>query len=144
MPSRKRQALLTTISALTLLVVFALGTATAAPQNEPQMNQIVIEDATCKIDGKKSSTTYTFVINGMAKTGILIDSTDKNIVITSYTVTYYDDKGNELGTDEFDSGTKINSRDNILSCTGQVTTDLEGIGDDVTAVYEFQGFLVPG
>jgi hypothetical protein len=108
------------------------------------MNQIVIEDAKCKIDGKKSSTSYTFVINGMAKVGLLIDSTDKNIVITSYTVTYYDAEGDLLGTDEFDSGTKINSRDDILSCSGQVTTDLEGIGDDVTAVYDFQGFLAPG
>ena len=143
MSSRKRQALLTIISALTLLFVLALGTATAAPQTEPQMNQIVIEDATCTTDGQ-SFTSYTFVINGMAKTGLLIDSTDKNIVITSYTVTYYDAEGNELGTDEFDSGTKINSRDDILSCSGQVTTDLEGVGDDVTAVYEFQGFLVPG
>ena len=144
MSSRKWQALLTTISALTLLVVFALGTATAAPPTEPRMNQIVIEDAKCKIDGKKSSTSYTFVINGMAKVGLLIDSTDKNIVITSYTVTYYDAEGTLLGTDEFDSGTKINSRDDILSCSGQVTTDLEGIGDDVTAVYDFQGFLAPG
>ena len=138
MSSRKWQALLTTISALTLLVVFALGTATAAPQTEPQMNQIEI-DATCTTDGQ-SFTDYTFVINGMAKTGLLIDSTDKNIVITSYTVTYYAE-GSEIGTDEFNSGAK---RDDILSCSGQVTTDLEGIGDDVTAVYEFEGFLAPG
>jgi uncharacterized protein YcfL len=134
---------LTTISTLTLLFVFALGTATAAPPTEPQKNQIVIEDATCTTDGQ-SSTSYTFVINGMAKTGLLVDSTDKNIVITSYTVTYYDAEGNELGTDEFASGTKINSRDDILSCSGQVTTDLEGVGDDVTAIYDFQGFLAPG
>jgi hypothetical protein len=125
---------LTTISALTLLVVLGLGTATAAPQK----NQIVIEDAKCKIDGQ-STASYTFVINGMAKTGLLIDSTDKNIVITSYTVTYYAE-GSEIGTDEFNSGAK---RDDILSCSGQVTTDLEGIGDDVTAIYDFQGFLVP-
>ena len=138
MSSRKWQALLTTISALTLLVVFALGTATAAPQTEPQMNQIEI-DATCTTDGQ-SFTDYTFVINGMAKTGLLVDSTDKNIVITSYTVTYYVE-GSEIGTDEFNSGAK---RDDILSCSGQVTTDLEGIGDDVTAVYDFQGFLAPG
>ena len=143
MSSRKRQALLTTISALTLLFVLALGTATAAPQTEPQKNQIVIEDATCTTDGQ-SFTDYTFVINGMAKTGLLVDSTDKTIVFTSYTVTYYDKDGNLLGTDEFDSGTKTNSRDDILSCSGQVTTDLEGIGDDVTAVYDFRGFLAPG
>ena len=142
MSSRKRQALLTTISTLTLLFVLALGTATAAPQTEPQMNQIEI-DATCTTDGQ-SFTDYTFVINGMAKTGLLVDSTDKTIVFTSYKVTYHDKDGNLLGTDEFDSGTKTNSRDDILSCSGQVTTDLEGIGDDVTAVYEFEGFLAPG
>jgi len=102
------------------------------------MNQIEI-DAKCTTDGQ-SFTDYTFVINGMAKTGLLIDSTDKNIVITSYTVTYYAE-GSEIGTDEFNSGAK---RDDILSCSGQVTTDLEGIGDDVTAVYEFEGFLAPG
>ena len=139
MSSRKRQALSTSVSALILLVVFALGTATA----EPQKNQIKIEDATCTTEGQ-GSTSYTFVINGMAKAGLLIDSTDKTIVITSYTLTYYDNQGNLLGTDDFDSGTKINSRDDILSCSGQVTTDLEGIGDDVTVVYDFQGFLAPG
>jgi hypothetical protein len=134
--------LLATISTLTLLIVLGLGTATAAPPTEPptepQMNQIEI-DAKCTTDGQ-SFTDYTFVINGMAKTGLLIDSTDKNIVITSYTVTYYAE-GSEIGTDEFNSGAK---RDDILSCSGQVTTDLEGIGDDVTAVYEFEGFLAPG
>jgi hypothetical protein len=135
---RKRQALLTTISTLTLLVVFALGTATAAPPTEPRMNQIEI-DAKCTTDGQ-SFTDYTFVINGMAKTGLLIDSTDKNIVFTSYTVTYYAE-GSEIGTDEFNSGAK---RDDILSCSGEVTTDLEGIGDNVTAVFESQGFLAPG
>ena len=81
----------------------------------------------------------------MAKTGRLIESADKNIKITSYTVNYYDDQGNLLGTDEFRSGNKQKPRDDILSCRGQVTADFrEGIGDDVTAVYDFQGFLVPG
>jgi uncharacterized protein YcfL len=135
--------LLSTISTLTLLVVFALGTATAEPKTELQKNQILFEDATCTTDGQ-GPTSYTFVINGMSKTGHLVDSTDKIIKITSYTVTYYDAEGKELGTDEFGSGTKINPRDDILSCIGQVTTDLEGIGDDVTAVYDFQGFLAPG
>jgi pyruvate dehydrogenase complex dehydrogenase (E1) component len=141
--SRERQALLASISALTLLVGFALGTATAEPKTELQKNQILFEDATCTTDGQ-GPTSYTFVINGMAKTGHLVDSTDKTIKITSYTVTYYDAEGNELGTDAFGSGTKKNPRDDILSCSGQVTTDLEGIGDDVTAVYDFRAFLAPG
>jgi hypothetical protein len=134
MSRRKWQALLTTVLPPILLVVFALGTATA----EPKKNQIVIEDATCTTDDGQSST-YTFVINGMAKTGLLTDSTG-NIVVTSYTVSYYDEQGNLLDTDTYDTGTKLNSQDDILSCTGQVDTTLQGLGD-VTAVYEFKGFL---
>ena len=94
-----------------VLLTSGVGTATAAPKTEPQKNQILIEDATCTTDDQ----TYTFVINGMAKTAQLIDSTDKNIKIASYTVNYYDDQGNLLGTDEFDSGNKKKPRDDLLS-----------------------------
>src|SRR5829696_8378882 len=139
MSRRKWQALLTTVLTLILLIVGALGTATAAPKTEPKMNQIVVP-ATCTTKDGQSFTTK-FVINGMAKTGLLTDSTG-NIVITSYTVSYYDDKDNLLDTDTFDTGTKLNSQDDILSCTGEVDTTLQGLGD-VTAVYEFQGFLTP-
>src|SRR5215203_2126026 len=132
MSRRKWQALLTTVLTLILLIVGALGTATAAPK----MNQIVVP-ATCTTDDGQS-TTYTFVINGMSKTGLLTDSTG-NIVVTSYTVSYYDDQHNLLDTDTFDAGTQLNSQDDIVSCTGQVTTDLEGIGDNVTAFYVFKG-----
>jgi hypothetical protein len=135
MSRRKWQALLTSVLTLILLIVGALGTATA----EPKKNQIVVPASCTTEDGQ--STTYTFVINGMAKTGLLTDSTG-NIVVTSYTVNYYDDQGNLLDTDTFNSGTKLNSQDDILSCSGQVDTTLEGLGD-VTAVYEFKGFLTP-
>ena len=135
MSRRKWQALLTSVLTLILLIVGALGTATA----EPKKNQIVVPASCTTEDGQ--STTYTFVINGMAKTGLLTDSTG-NIVVTSYTVNYYDDQGNLLDTDKFNSGTKLNSQDDILSCSGQVDTTLEGLGD-VTAVYEFKGFLTP-
>jgi hypothetical protein len=135
MASRKQQALLSTVLSLILLIVGALGTATA----EPHKNQIVVP-AKCKTeDGQRFTTT--FVINGMAKTGLLTDSSG-NIVITSYTVSYYDDKHNLLGTDTFDSGTQLNSQDDIVSCSGQVDTTLQGLGD-VRAVYEFKGFLTP-
>jgi hypothetical protein len=126
------QALLTTILTLILLIVGALGTATA----EPQKNQIVVP-ASCTTDGQS----YTFVINGMAKTGHLTDS-NGNFVFTSYTVNYYDDQGNLLDTDKYSAGTKLNSQDDILSCRGQVDTTVQGLGD-VTAVYEFKGFLTP-
>ena len=142
MTRRKRRVLLTTVLTLLtaililiFLIVGALGTATA----EPEKNQIVVP-AKCKTeDGQRFTTT--FVINGMAKTGLLTDSTG-NIVITSYTVSYYDDKGKLLDTDTFNSGTKLNSRDDIVSCSGEVETTLQGLGD-VTAVYEFKGFLTP-
>ena len=135
MASRKWQALLTTVLTFILLIVGALGTAIA----EPKKNQIVVP-AKCKTeDGQRFTTT--FVINGMAKTGLLTDSTG-NIVVTSYTISYYDDQGNLLDTDTFNSGTQLNSRDDIVSCSGQVDTTLQGLGD-VTAVYEFQGFLTP-
>ena len=135
MSRRKWQALLTTVLTLILLIVGALGTATA----EPKMNQIEVQ-AKCKTeDGQRFTTT--FVINGMAKTGLLTDSTG-NFVVTSYTVSYYDDRHNLLDTDTFDTGTKLNSQDDIVSCTGQVETTLQGLGD-VTAVYEFKGFLTP-
>jgi hypothetical protein len=138
---RKFGLLATMVLLAVILLTSGVGTATAAPKTELQKNQILIKDATCTTDGQS----YTFVINGMAKTGLLIDSTDKTFKITSYTVTFYDDQGNELRTDEFDSGTKINSRDDILKgCTGQVTANFEGIGDNVTAIYAFQGFLTPG
>jgi hypothetical protein len=142
MTRRKRQALLTTL--LTMLTAFlilifvivgALGTATA----EPKKNQIVVPASCTTEDGQRFTTT--FVINGMAKTGLLTDSTG-NIVITSYTVSYYDDKGKLLDTDTFNSGTKLNSRDDIVSCSGEVETTLQGLGD-VTAVYVFTGFLTP-
>ena len=135
MSSRKWQALLTTVLTLILLIVGALGTATA----EPRKNQIVVPASCTTTDGQ--SFTTTFVINGMAKTGLLTDSTG-NIVITSYTVSYYDNQHNLLDTDTFDSGIQLNSQDDIVSCRGQVETTLEGLGD-VTAVYEFKGFLTP-
>ena len=142
MTRRKRQALLTTVLTmltavliLIFVIVGALGTATA----EPKMNQIVVP-AKCKTEEGKRFTT-TFVINAMAKTGHLTDSTG-NIVITSYTVSYYDDQGNLLDTDTFNTGTQLNSRDDIVSCSGEVDTTLQGLGD-VTAVYEFTGFLTP-
>ena len=134
MSRRNWQALLTTVLTLLLLIVGALGTATA----EPKMNQIEVRAKCTTEDGQRFTTT--FVINGMAKTGLLTDSTG-NIVVTSYTVTYFDDQGTLLGTDKYNTGTKLNSKDDILSCSGQVTTDLEGIGDNVTAFYDFKGFL---
>ena len=131
--------LLTGVLILLFFIVGALGKATAEPKTEPKKNQIVVP-ASCKTQEGQRFTT-TFVINAMAKTGHLTDSTG-NIVITSYTVSYYDDQGKLLDTDTFNSGTQLNSRDDIVSCSGQVDTTLQGLGE-VKAVYEFKGFLTP-
>jgi len=128
----RKFGLLATV-ALLAVVMLASGVGTAVA--EPQKNQIRVP-VTC--DNGQS---YTLVINGMAKTGLLIDSTDKNIVITSYTVTYYAAEGSEIDTDKWKSGAK---RDDILDCGGRVRADFEGIGEDVTAVFVFRGFLTPG
>jgi len=125
----RKFGLLATV-ALLAVVILASGVGTAAA--EPQKNQILVP-VTCE-----NGQSYTLVINGMAKTGLLIDSTDKNIVITSYTVTYYAAEGSYIDTDTWNSGAK---RDGILDCDGEVTADFEGIGEGVTAVFDFRGFL---
>ena len=73
-----------------LLCLSGIGVAAA----EPHKNQIVVE-ATCS-----NSQSYTFVINGMSKTGQVTDSTDVtvsnnvNVVVKQFTVTYFDETGN--------------------------------------------------
>ena len=63
-----------------LLCLSGIGVAAA----EPQKNQILVE-ATCERNGQK----YTFVINGMSKTGDVKESTG-NVVVKQYTVDYFE------------------------------------------------------
>src|SRR5829696_312906 len=72
-----RQAYLLLAILFTALLCLS-GIAVAAP--DPQKNQIVVE-ASCSNDQS-----YTFVINGMSKTGDVTTSTS-NIVVKKYTVT---------------------------------------------------------
>lgn len=125
-----------------LLCLSGIGVAAA----EPQKNQIVVE-ATCS-NGQE----YTFVINGMSKTGDVEESTG-NVVVKKYTVRYIDTQGTPnprddvlVGSDEFEFGNKkVLDPENgdLISCSGVAEDiDVQGLGT-VTAIYEFQAFVTP-
>ena len=141
----RRFGLLATMVLLAVvLLTSGVGTAIAKPQTELQKNQIEIKDASCTTDGQ--SFTSTFVINGMSKVGQISGGND-NIVITEFTVTFLDSKGNLVGGGTFDQGNAEESNGNspqgdALSCTGSTTTTLQGLGR-VTAGFVFEGFVTP-
>jgi hypothetical protein len=123
-----------------VLCVSGIGLAAA----EPQKNQIEVV-ASCD-----NSQSYTFVINGMSKTGHVTDSTDvdvskvENVVVKQFTVLYFQ-KGNSkpVGSDEFDSGKKEGLQDDLIFCNGEIKeTELQGLGP-VRAVYDFWAFVTP-
>ena len=126
-----------------VLCVSGIGLATA----EPHKNQIEV-DAVCEPNGQE----YTFVINGMSKTGHVTDSTDVevskvrnvNVVVKQFTVKYYDLETRKLvGSDVFDSGNKKGLQGDLITCTGVIEeTELQGLGP-VRAVYDFQAFVTP-
>ena len=116
-----------------VLCLSGIGVAAA----EPQKNQIVVE-ATCS-NGQE----YTFVINGMSKTGDVQESTG-NVVVKKYTVEYFQD-GNPkpVGSDEFEFGNKKVLDGDLISCSGVAEDiDVQGLGT-VTAIYDFQAFVTP-
>lgn len=125
-----RRALLTMLFA-TVLLASGIGTATA----EPQKNQIEVP-ATCD-----KGQSYTFVINAMSKTGHILGSTN-NIVIKKGTATFVDQNGNQVGSEDIGHGNKKVLQGDLITCHGQTTTDLQGLGT-VTAVFDFQGFITP-
>ena len=142
-----RQAYLLLAILFTALLCLS-GIAVAAP--EPQKNQIVVE-ASCK-----NGQDYTFVINGMSKTGDVKASTS-NIVVKKYTVKYYevngtlDDppgSGDDVlkGSDTFEFGNKKvldPENSDLISCSGVARDiDVQGLGT-VTAIYDFQAFVTP-
>ncbi len=141
---RKTVLLATMVLLAVVLLTSGVGTATAKPQTELQKNQIEIK-ASCTTDGQ-SFTSYTFVINGMSKVGQISGGND-NIVITEFTVTFLDSKGNSVGGGTFDQGNAEESNGNspqgdALSCTGSTATTLQGLGR-VTAGFVFEGFVTP-
>ena len=115
-----------------LLCLSGIGVAAA----EPQKNQIVVV-ASC--DNGQS---YTFVINGMSKTGDVKESTG-NVVVKKYTVDYFKyPSGEFIERDEFGNKKVLNG--DLIQCRG-ITPEpivLEGLGE-VTAEYTFQAFVTP-
>ena len=128
-----------------VLCVSGIGLATA----EPHKNQIVVqvtEERPCT-----NGQSYTFVINGMSKTGHVTNSTDVevskvrnvNVVVKQFTVEYFDiQSGEKLESDEFDSGKKEGLQGDLISCSGTTTTELQGLGP-VRAVFVFKAFVTP-
>ena len=126
-----------------VLCVSGIGLAAA----EPQKNQIVVETEPCIPNGQ----TYTFVINGMSKTGHVTDSTDVevskvrnvNVVVKQFTIVYFKEGNSKpVGSDEFDSGKKEGLQDDLIQCSGTTQTVLQGLGP-VTAIFDFQAFVTP-
>jgi len=128
----RRAYLLSAILFTALLCLSGIGVAAA----EPQKNQIVVV-ASCS-NGQE----YTFVINGMSKTGDVEESTG-NVVVKQYTVNYFQ-KRVLVGSDTFEFGNKKVLNGDLIYCEGetQEPIELQGIGL-VTAEYEFQAFVTP-
>jgi hypothetical protein len=128
-----------------VLCLSAIGVAAA----KPQKNQIVV-DASCEPNGQ----IYTFVINGMSKTGHVTNNTDvnvsnvKNVVVKQFTVEYFDEQGTRVGGDEYvnpvtESDKKKGFKGDLIQCSGVAKDiELQGLGL-VTAIYDFQAFVTP-
>lgn len=128
---RKATALLLTI----VMGLVVLGN-TQAVRAEPAKNQIEAQ-ANCS-DGE----TYTFVLNGMGKAW-KIEGTNSNLLVKSYTLTYYDpDTGELIGSDAYGGGEKNGQEGDLITCQGEVTTVLEGLGL-VRVVANFEAFISP-
>ena len=128
----RRACFLSAIVLTAVLCVSGIGLAA-----EPQKNQIVVE-ASCS-----NGQDYTFVINGMSKTGDVEESTS-NVVVKQYTVEYYDVQNRKklLGSDTFEFGNKKVLEGDLIHCIGETETELQGLGL-VRAVYDFQAFVTP-
>ena len=128
----RRAYLLLAILFTALVCLGGIGVAAA----EPQKNQIVVQTTSCS-----NHQEYTFVINGMSKTGDVQASTS-NVVVKQYTVDYFAyPSGEFLGRDEFGNNKVLNGA--LISCRGVARDiDVQGLGR-VTAIYEFRAFVTP-
>jgi hypothetical protein len=118
-----------------VLCLSGIGVAAA----EPQKNQIVVETTWCSNDQD-----YTFVINGMSKTGQVEESTG-NVVVKQYIVDYFKyPSGEFIERDEFEFGNKKVLNGDLIHCIGETEDpiELQGLGL-VTANYDFQAFVTP-
>lgn len=125
-----------TVLLLTIVMGLVVLADTQAVRAEPGKNQIEAQ-ANCS-DGE----TYTFVLNGMGKAWKL-EGTNSNLLVKSYTLTYYDpDTGELIGSDAYGGGEKNGQEGDLITCQGEVTTVLEGLGL-VRVVAEFEAFISP-
>jgi hypothetical protein len=131
-----------------VLCLSGIGVAAA----EPQKNQIVVV-ASCS-----NGQSYTFVINGMSKTGQVTDETDvdvSNVVVKQFTVDYFDEQGTPdvpeddvpVGSDKYvnpvtESNPKKGFAGDLIQCSGTTRTVLQGLGP-VRAKYKFLAFVTP-
>ena len=122
-----------TVIITAILLACAAGVAIA----EPGKNKITVEGASCS-DG----TTRTLVVNAMGKAVKLPDS-NSNYVVKRSTFVYSDPgTGAYLTTEEYGGGNKKGLRDKLITCEGQTTTEIVGLGF-VTIDYEVEGFFTP-
>jgi hypothetical protein len=127
-----------------VLCISGIGLAAA----EPQKNQIVVKTEPCI----PNSQTYTFVINGMSKTGHVVPNNTEvdvpkgrnvNVVVKQFTVEYFAiPSGEKVGSDVYDAGNKVGLQDDLIQCSGTTQTVLQGLGP-VTAIFDFQAFVTP-
>ena len=127
-----------------MLCLSGIGLAAA----EPHKNQIVV-DATCVTNGQS----YTFVINGMSKTGHVTPRTDVtasnvNVVVKQFLVEYFQEGNPDepVDSDVFESGKALDQglQRDLIQCSGRTPEPivLQGLGP-VTAEYTFQAFVTP-
>ena len=138
----RRASFLSAMLFTSVLCLSGIGVAA-----ELQKNQILVV-ASCS-NGQE----YTFVINGMSKTGQVEESTG-NVVVKQYVVDYYDVRGTLddppgsgddvlIGSDTFEFGNKKALNGDLVSCSGVAEDiDVQGLGT-VTAIYKFQAFVTP-
>ena len=126
--------LLTTVLFATVLLAGELVTATA----EPQKNQIEVP---VKCDNGQK---YTLVFNGEGNAGHILEfEGPNNIIAKSYVIIYENpETGKEITRDEFDRGNRVGQQGDLIKCTGEITTEIFGLGE-VRAVFEFEGLVTP-
>jgi hypothetical protein len=124
---------LTAVWIATTLAASTMGPAVA----EPGKNRIEAETSSCS-DGQN----YTFVINGMGKAWHIVGS-NANLIIKRYTLTYFDPaSGERIGSDTYGGGNKNGQEGSLVTCVGEITTELQGLGL-VRVVAEFEAFVTP-
>lgn len=130
---KRKISLLTAVLLAAILFASETGTAVA----EPGKNRIAAETSSCS-----NGQNYAFVINGMGKAWQITGS-NNNLIVKRYTLSYFDpDSGEFLGSDTYGGGKKNGQKGDLISCVGETTTDLVGIGT-VRVVAGFDAFVTP-